>query len=181
MKETIKLVAILTAVCAVSAAMLAAVYNVTMGPIHRAIEIKIAEAASAVMPEYAPKAVKETVGGETFFISRGADGKVTAVAAEGVSPNGYGGEIRLMVGLSTDRKVINYSVIASKETAGLGTQIAEPEFKDQLKGQPFSANWKVSKDGGDFDAVTSATISSKAAMECIRDAISRYKKAAENF
>jgi len=181
MRETIKLVAVLTIICSVSAAMLAAVFNVTMGPITKALEIKTAKAAGEVMPEGAPPAVKELIGSENFFISRTADGKVQAVAVEGSSPNGYGGEIKLMVGLSTDKKIINYSVISAKETAGLGTKISEPEFKSPLLGKPFDSNWKVRKDGGDFDAITSATISSRAAMECIRDAISKYEKSAANF
>ncbi len=177
MKETIKLVAVLTIICSVSAAMLAAVYNITMGPITEALEIKTTTAAAEVMPEGATAVVKVNVEGENFFVSRSDCGCVEAVAVEGTSDNGYGGKLKLMISLSTDKKLINYQIITSKETAGLGTGIIEPEFKTPLLGKPFNANWKVSKDGGDFDAVTSATISSRAALECIRDAISKYEGA----
>ncbi len=175
MKEMLKLVAVLTIICSVSAAMLAAVYNVTMGPILKALEEKTAEAAGQVMPAGAPQAVKEIIDGALCFVARSDDGTIRAIAVEGVSPNGYGGEIRLMIGLSAERTLVDYRVITSKETAGLGTKIAEPEFMKPLLGQPFSARWKVRKDGGDFDAVTSATISSRAAFECIRDAIAKYE------
>lgn len=181
MKETIKLVAVLTVICSVSAAMLAAVHNVTMGPITKALEIKTAKAASEVMPDGAPAAVKTDIEGENFFISRSASGKIEAVAVEGSSKNGYGGELKLMVGLSAEKKLINYQVISSKETAGLGTKIIEPEFKDPLLGKALDSNWIVKKDGGEVDAVTSATISSRAALECIRDAIAKYEKTAKQL
>ncbi len=177
MKETLKLVAVLTIICSISAAMLAAVYSVTMGPITEALEIKTVKAAEEVMPAGAPKVVKESIDGENFFIARSDSGCVEAVAVEGTSKNGYGGDLTLMVGLSTDKKLINFQVITSKETAGLGTRISEPDFKEQLIGKPFTSNWQVKKDGGDFDALTSATISSRAALECVRDAISKFENA----
>ncbi len=176
MKESIRLVAVLTAICSISAAMLAAVYNITMGPINRALEKKIAQATADVMPVGAPKAGIEKLGGEPFYVSRADDGTLVAVAIESVSSNGYGGEIKMMVGLGADKTLIGYSVISSKETAGLGTKIAEDDFMGQLVGKPFSSDWRVRKDGGDFDAVTSATISSRAALECIREAMAKYEE-----
>jgi len=176
MKEIIKLVAVLTIICSVSAAMLAAVYNVTMGPINKALEEKISKAALEVMPSGTSEAVKEIIEGETLYTAREADGTIKAVAIESTSPNGYGGDITMMIGLGADKTLVNYRVISSKETAGLGTKIAEEDFMNQLIGKAFSANWNVKKDGGDFDAVTSATISSRAAMECIRTAIAKYEK-----
>jgi electron transport complex protein RnfG len=176
MKETIKLVSVLTIICAFSAAMLAAVYNKTIAPINAALEIKTANAAGEVIPAGFPQVVKQEIKGEMFFVSRDADGTVKAVAVQGSSKNGYGGDMTLMVGLSSDRTLVSFRVISSKETAGLGTKIVEPEFMNPLLGKPFSSNWKVRKDGGDFDAVTSATISSRAALDCIRDAILKYEK-----
>jgi electron transport complex protein RnfG len=177
MKETLKLVAVLTVICAVSAALLAAVYNVTMGPILAALEVKTSEAAKAVMPPDLPQITKQLISGTTFFVARASDGKVAAVAVEGISRNGYGGNISLMVGLSADQKVVSYKVLSANETPGLGTKIASEEFAAPLFGKPFSSNWKVKKDGGEFDAITSATISSRAALECIQDAISKYQSA----
>ncbi|MDA3925886.1 MAG: RnfABCDGE type electron transport complex subunit G [Kiritimatiellae bacterium] len=177
MKETLRLVAVLTIICAVSAALLATVYNKTMGPILKALEIKTSEAAQKVMPPDASEITKEIVGKETFFVCRSGDGKVAAVAVEGLSKNGYGGNISLMVGLSAEKKVISYQVITANETPGLGSNISSTEFSAPFCGKPFSSNWKVKKDGGEFDAITSATISSRAALECIKDAISKYESA----
>ncbi|MFA7174130.1 MAG: RnfABCDGE type electron transport complex subunit G [Kiritimatiellia bacterium] len=177
MKETVKLVAVLTIICAVSAALLAAVYNVTIKPISEALEVKTSEAAQAVMPPGSYEIKKELIDQTTFFVARDKGGKIVAVAVEGLSKNGYGGEIVLMVGLSADEKVVAYEVITATETPGLGTNISATKFTDQLFGKPFTSNWGVKKDGGDFDAITSATISSRAALECITDAISKYQQA----
>ena len=177
MKETLKLVAVLTIICAISAALLAAVYNVTMGPITKALLLKMETAAKEVMPSGSPKITKKVIGKTTFFIARADDGNVLAVAVEGFSKNGYGGNISLMVGVSAEKRMINYKVITANETPGLGTKIAGEKFIAPLRGKPFTSNWKVKKDGGEFDAITAATISSRAALECIEDAISKYESA----
>jgi len=177
MKETLKLVAVLTIICAVSSALLAAVYTITMGPIMVALQVKTSEAAKAVMPPDSPQITKQLIDKTTFFVARAADGKVAAVAVEGISKNGYGGYISLMVGLSADQKVVSYKVITANETPGLGTKISSEKFTAPLFGKPFTSDWKVKKDGGEFDAITSATISSRAALECIQDAISKYESA----
>jgi Na+-translocating ferredoxin:NAD+ oxidoreductase subunit G len=108
----------------------------------------------------------------TFFVAK-QDGKIVAVAVEGRSKNGYGGDVVLMVGMSADGKLINYEILTATETPGLGTKIAGDLFKAPLKGRPLDASWIVKKDGGQVDAVTAATISSRAALECIRDAIAK--------
>ena len=106
------------------------------------------------------------------------EGRVAAVALEGRSSNGYGGEIVLMVGLDTSGKLVGYQKLVASETPGLGTKITEDSFLGQLRGRAFNANWQVRKDGGEIDAITAATISSRAALECVRDAIEKYEKAA---
>lgn len=180
MKETIKLILILTIICAVSASLLAMVYKKTIGPITAARQAKTIKAAGEVMPAGAPQAVKELIGDETFFVSRDADGTVQAVAVQG-SANGYAGKVTLLVGISADKMMVTYRVIESKESAGFGTKIAEPLFMTPLMGKPISSKWMPKKDGGDFDAITGATISSRAAFACIRDAISKYEKAASKI
>ena len=101
MKDTVKLILVLTLICAVSSALLAAVYNTTKEPIAAALELRTASAAAKVMPEGASLPEKKAVAGETFFVAR-KEGQLAAVAVEGRSKNGYGGEIVLMVGLGAD-------------------------------------------------------------------------------
>jgi electron transport complex protein RnfG len=168
----VRLVFVLTVICAVSSALLAAVYKLTEAPISAALEERTRAAASSVMPAGLPPPEKRVQGGNTFFVAK-QDGKMVAVAVEGRSKNGYGGDIVLMVGMSADGKLVSYEIISASETPGLGTKIAAKVFKNPLKGRSLESSWKVKKDGGQVDAVTAATISSRAALECIRDAIGK--------
>ena len=93
--------------------------------------------------------------------------------AEGRSGEGYGGDIVLMVGFKKDKKtVISYKVLQASETPGLGMKLKTPEFSGQFSGKDGSA-LKVKKDGGDIEAITSATITSRAVCKAIADAQSK--------
>ncbi len=177
MKDMLKLVLILTVICAVSSALLAAVYSKTKEPIAAALELRTAHAVKRVMPEGVSTPEKREVGGVTFFVAMN-NGRLASVAVEGRSKNGYGGEIALMVGLSADGKLVNFQKLVANETPGLGSKIDSDAFRKPLLGRPLDADWRVKKDGGKVDAITAATISSRAALECIRDAIGKYEKAA---
>jgi electron transport complex protein RnfG len=179
MKDTIKLILVLTIICAVSSALLAAVYSKTKDPIAASLERRTAGAAAKVMPAGASLPEKRQVGDETFFVAKREDGQIAAVAVEGRSKNGYGGEIVLMVGLGADGRLVNYQKLVASETPGLGTKIESDVFRRPLLGRPLNGGWRVKKDGGEVDAITAATISSRAALECIRDAIAKYGTAAE--
>lgn len=180
MKDTIKLILVLTVICAVSSALLAAVYSKTKAPIEAALEVRTSNAARDVMPQGLSAPEKKTLDGMTFYIAR-KEGTFAAMAVEGRSKNGYGGEVTLMVGLGADGKLVNYKVVAANETPGLGTKMSSDTFRKPLLGKPLAGSWKVKKDGGDVDAITAATISSRAALDCIRDAIAKYNKAAKQL
>jgi Na+-translocating ferredoxin:NAD+ oxidoreductase subunit G len=171
-----RLVFVLTVICAVSSALLAAVYKLTKEPIAAALEERTKAAAANVLPAGvpAPEKVEQVQAGKTntFYVSK-QDGKMVAIAVEGRSKNGYGGDIVLMVGMSADGKLVSYEVLRANETPGLGTKIAGDAFKKPLKGRALEGSWKVKKDGGQIDAITAATISSRAVLDCIRDAISK--------
>ncbi|MDD5708078.1 MAG: RnfABCDGE type electron transport complex subunit G [Kiritimatiellae bacterium] len=171
MREIVRLVGVLTVICVVCAALLAAVYGKTREPISQAAEAKRAAAARQVLPAGAPEPRQVVVAGVTNFASIGADGKLVATAVEGRSDKGYGGAIVLMVGISAEGKVIDFDVLEAHETPGLGTKIASDGFRAGIRGREIGANWTVKKDGGEVDAVTAATISSRAALDAIRAAI----------
>ena len=118
--------------------------------------------------------------GVCFFVAR-REGRLAAVAVEGRSKNGYGGDVALMVGMSADGKLVDYEVIQASETPGLGTKMSADAFKKPLLGKALGSAWKVKKDGGEVDAITAATLSSRAALECIRDAVAKYEKAAASL
>lgn len=186
MKNILKLVAALTVICTVCTAILAAVNAVTKEPIAQSQAKRIREAAQKVLPAGAePLTVTRVINGttNTCFVAKNAAGAVTAVAVQGTAEKGYGGPITLMVGIAADGTLINYEVTQQTETPGLGTKITDPDgpFAKSLlasKGTPRHINtttWKVTRDGGDIDAVTAATISSRAALEALRNAIVTYE------
>jgi electron transport complex protein RnfG len=92
------------------------------------------------------------------------------------SNNGYNGQIWLMAGFMADGTVVNVSVLDQKETPGLGTKITEDEFLSQFKGKnPETFSLRVKQDGGDVDAVTAATISSRAFCDALERAYVSFK------
>ena len=149
MKKIIGLVLSLTVISAACASVLAYVNSITAEPI-RATAEKAREAAKLAV-----------LCGEEGY------------TAEGRSGEGYGGDIVLMVGFRKDKKtVISYKVLQASETPGLGMKLKTPEFAGQFAGRDGSA-LKVRKDGGDIEAITSATITSRAVCKAIADAQSK--------
>ncbi|NLB81100.1 MAG: RnfABCDGE type electron transport complex subunit G [Clostridiaceae bacterium] len=102
----------------------------------------------------------------------------SSVFAVACSPKGYGGEISMMVGVKDDLTVINISIIDNaKETPGLGSEVGNPEFSDQFIGK--GADIKVSKSmpaDNEIQAVTGATISSKAVTKGVNDALAAVQE-----
>lgn len=117
--------------------------------------------------------VKNAEGRElTVFVAR-KDGKVTGVAYE-IFGTGYAGEIKLMMGIAADGKLLGVRVLAHKETPGLGDKIEVKKgpwierFTGLALGNPPLERWKVKKDGGDFDQFAGATITPRGVMAAIR-------------
>jgi len=82
-----------------------------------------------------------------------------------------------MTGFSPDGKIFNISVLAHKETPGLGTKMSEPAFKNQFNDKnPSEFALKVKKDGGPVDAITAATISSRAFCDAVQRAYNTLEK-----
>ena len=149
MKKMLGLLVSLTLISGACAAVLAYVNSITKDPIAATAE-KAREAAKAAV-----------LCGEEGY------------AVEGRSGEGYGGDIVLMVGFKKDKKtVISYKVLQASETPGLGMKLKTPEFAGQFSGKDGSA-LKVKKDGGDIEAITSATITSRAVCRDIADAQSK--------
>ena len=84
--------------------------------------------------------------------------------------NGYGGEIDILIGIDTDYNIEKISILSNTETPGLGTQIEEGFFTDQFIGLGAD-DIDLIDDGGKIDAITGATISSKAVIDAVRDTI----------
>ena len=166
MKKIIGLVLSLTIISGVCAAVLAYVNKITVEPIKATAAANEQKAIRAVMPE----GVTAIEAAGEAFVGKSADGKVLGYAAKGKDGGGYGGDIELMVGFAADKKtLVCYQTLAASETPGLGMKLKTPEFADQFKGKDGTA-LKVKKDGGEIEAITSATITSRAVCNAIADA-----------
>ncbi len=90
--------------------------------------------------------------------------------AASVSPNGFGGALELMVGISTDGSVAGIKLVSHSETPGLGSRVAE----DSFLGQFSELSGKISL-GSEVDAITGSTISSKAVTSGVNSALAAYE------
>ncbi len=173
MFDIIKLTLKLTLTAAISAGILAFVSAKTLPARERAAESRRLDAARQVLHLAADEAFRRDSASGAFLAEKG--GHATKAAVESASEHGYGGPIRVMVAADASGEIIDFAVIAASETPGLGSRIAGAPFIAGLRGKALDANWHVRQDGGDIDAVTSATISSRAACEAIAAAIPRLK------
>lgn len=160
------------------------VYELTKGPKAEAEKAKKNFAIRKVVPDFnnIPNAESyriATVEGDdslTCYPAR-KDSTLVGTAIESYTMKGFSGLIRVMVGISPKGEIINTSVLEQKETPGLGTKITEPFFKDQFNGKdPASFAMKVKKDGGEIDAITASTITSRAYCDALQRAYDAYMK-----
>lgn len=92
---------------------------------------------------------------------------------------GYGGTLVVMTGITIDNKVEGIEILSQSETPGLGTNAENPEFKDKYKQEVPEDRFKIvkgeAKNSGEIEAMTGATISSRAVTNAVNDALDRYK------
>ena len=180
MKKILQLVLALTVISAICAAVLALVNSKTKDRIASLTAEKTATAAKAVLPsDVKATDVRPDPANPDLTVMIGyadaAKSKVLGYAVPGTSQKGYGGEIRLMVGLTAARKVVTYQTLAANETPGLGAKLGDAAFVKQFGGKD-GPSLKVKKDGGAIDAITGATITSRAVCEAIADACARVDR-----
>ena len=178
MKEILRLCFVLTVIAAVSAGVLAFVDQKTQEPIADALKAEEMAAVESVLPAFDNEADKDTLtcGDESssykFYRGR-MKGEIVGVAFTVIAPNGYSGDIKVMVGVDTAGVVQGIEILDHRETPGLGAKIETAEFRDQYKGRSLSDPevWDVMKDGGSFKQITGATISSRAVTHSIARAL----------
>ena len=157
----------LLAICLVCSGLLAGVYALTAEPIAAAAAAKNEAAIKEVLPETAVTIEEErTVDfeGASYAYNLAYDEQGNTVGcAINVSPVGFGGPIVIKVGFDANGVICNTKVLSQAETPGLGAKCVEPAFSEQFKGfDPAQKNLAVKKDGGDVDAITASTITSRA-------------------
>jgi len=177
------MVLVLSGIALFAAGTLASVYELTKGPIEASKIAKQQNAIKEVLPPFDNLAdpVRISDGAENMVVYKAynAQKEFVGAAVESSSNNGFAGKIIVMVGFDKDGNIVNYSVLEQKETPGLGTKMVD-WFKTNKANQsiigknPAIANLTVSKDGGEVDAITASTISSRAFLFTVRNAYQAF-------
>ena len=173
----------LTLVALGASACLGFIYEITKGPIATTALNKKLDAIKQVVPDF-----NNNPDAEMFRLPTGEgdsldvypaknDSVLIGYAVNTYTNNGFSGNITIMAGFKTDGTIINITVLTHKETPGLGNKMTEPEFKDQFMNKnPKEFSLVVDKDGGPVDAITAATISSRAFCDAIQRAYNTLQK-----
>ena len=170
----------LFAICLVCSALLAGVYALTKEPIDAAAKAKNEAAIKEVLPETASAIEEErTVEMDgvayTYNLAYDASGNTVGCAIN-VSTLGFGGPIAIKVGFDMNGVICNTKVLSQAETPGLGAKCVEPSFSGQFKGfDPAEKKLSVKKDGGDVDAITASTITSRAYADGLATAVKVFQ------
>jgi len=206
MKQALTLSLALAVVCASAAGILAFAEHKTAPARARAQARQQSESMAQVLPPFSntpaaePIAVNIATGTVYFYPARNAAGQIIAYAGEGTSTAGYGGELRVLVGLTPAGDVLAVVVSAHSETPGLGTQVTDRQRQQTLGAilrrtpQPDAdalapnlyldqfqrynlvndAPLRMAADGGAIQAVSGATVSSRAVSEAVNQVANAF-------
>jgi electron transport complex protein RnfG len=183
-----RLVLALTLITVGAGLLLSLVESLTRAPIAEQRRLETLRALQTVLPAFDNSPDADTVelvfgtdkkGRElkrTFF--RGRQGaEISGVAFSVVAPDGYSGNINMMVGVDAGGTVVGLEILTHAETPGLGDKITRDEVKGQFKGKALEgSDWRVKKDGGDFDQITGATISPRAVVKAVHQGLQFYRE-----
>ena len=167
---------VLTVISVVAAAALAYVNEVTKGPIAEIQQKNEAQAIKTVLCDENAVITDTIVNGDvTLYLT------ANGAAVKTVDPKNesFSGGLTIMVGLDKEFKVLGYTVLVSNETPGLGAKASE-WFQEGGKGNIIgrvAGQFKTSKDGGDVDAITASTITSRSFLRAVNNAYAEYAKA----
>ena len=167
----------------VSGLSLSYVQKVTFASIQKSRQKKKIDAISLVVPSFTNNPIKEMYTMPLFeedslevYTARKND-SIVGIAIASKTNSGFGGEIKIMVGFLPDGTVYGTSVIEHHETPGLGDKMTSPEFYKQFENFDFTKKKNlVKKNGGDIDAITAATISSRAYCNAVQNAYEIFQK-----
>lgn len=181
------MVLVLVGVALVTGGILAYVNHITEAPIKLQAEKTLADGIKAVMGGVQLSVaendtIKQTIKGKeaVFVIHKTVDSNKQdlGVAVESTT-GGFGGDLKVLVGFDKDGNILGYTILQHAETPGLGAK-ADKWFQKDGKGSiigknPNKDNLTVKKDGGDIDAITASTITSRAFLLAVTQAYNAYK------
>ena len=134
----------------------------------------------------APNTMLGTVSSSVAYRAR-KQGNPVAVVLSAIAPNGYNGPIHLLVGIKYDGSLAGVRVVKHRETPGLGDAVEVRRsdwilsFDNKSLHNPEQKNWKVKRDGGQFDQFTGATITPRAIVKAVNSTLLYFKKHRENL
>lgn len=182
----------LSLICLTVALLLAQVNKMTATPIAEAKAMKLQNAIREVVPAFDNDPVAEAYrmaggSGDSLLVYPARQGdELVGFAINSYSNNGFSGNIQIMVGFDMEHHIVNYAVLQHGETPGLGSKMTE-WFRDVTRpsqsviGRDLSLGaLSVTKDGGDVDAITASTITSRAFMEAVNRAYTVYSGSMED-
>jgi electron transport complex protein RnfG len=184
MTSTWRLVLVLGGICAVAGLCLAGVYEITKEPIAYEKKQEVIRSLEAVLPglstdpdSFFLDMKREDGSPVRVFRAPVEDGdKVAGAAFQVVAPDGYSGNIFIMMGVFPDEKLGGIVILSHAETPGLGSLIVDDEWKGTFQGRSLDdTNFKVKKDGGDIDQLTGATISPRAVSGAVEKGLIWFK------
>ena len=181
------MVLVLVGVALITGGILAYVNHITEEPIKLQASKTLADGIKAVMGGVQltvaqDDTVRQTIKGKevVFVVHKAVDSnkKDLGVAIESTT-GGFGGDVKVLVGFDTDGNILGYTILQHSETPGLGAK-ADKWFQKDGKGNiigknPQRDNLTVKKDGGDVDAITASTITSRAFLLAVNQAYNAYK------
>ena len=178
----LNMVLVLLVITAVGSTAVGLVYNVTKDPIGQAKVQKKLDALTQVLPEFdnAPTEEIQAVevdGAEMKVYTAKKGGDKVGYAVESFTMNGFSGLISIMAGFDVNGNIINIEVLEQNETPGLGAKLADGDnpVKVSFVGRnPSELKMSVRKDGGDIDAITASTISSRAYTQAVSRAYTAF-------
>lgn len=183
----LKLTVTLTLITLIAGVALASVYMVTKAPIEASQLATKNNAIAEVLPGFSGelKECKYLVEGDKDSVTLNLayqDGELFGVAVETYTNKAFSGRFDIMVGISAEGNILGTSVLKHSETPGLGAKIKDsqsPFIQQFVQKNPETFTLKVKKDGGDVDAITAATISSRAFCDAIDKAFIAYNNVKE--
>ncbi|MDN3643947.1 RnfABCDGE type electron transport complex subunit G [Lutimonas halocynthiae] len=181
----------LFAITLIAGVSLGFINDITKGPKEQAKLARKINALKNVLPEFNNnpvedvKRIKTDLAKDSIEIYAGfLNENQSGTAVVGSSEKGFSGLVKIMVGFNPDGSIKNIAVLEQKETPGLGTKMKDEKFIKQFRGKhPSSYNLKVKKDQGDVDALTGATITTRAfgeAAQMAYDVFVENQKTAKN-
>ena len=174
----------LTFISLIASALLAGAYALTKEPIDETARRNKEQAIKDVLPDKdakveTPVEIKLDGYSDAFVIYPATkNGEIAGAAVETYNNDGYGGKLKVMVGLDKEGTISEYTILETAETPGLGAKAGEWfHAKGDIRGKnPATTKFIVTKDGGDIEAITASTITSRAFLKAVQCAYDAFQK-----